>query len=113
MGSLNNLNRLINFGLVEKINDETYKLTEFGQKKGKYLVNAMKKRSKEIDKYLLNTNAVARNNIFIDFFLAILKLSTGFISGSVGLISDGLDATTDTISAFFLFGLGLSFIMSF
>lgn len=44
MGSLNNLNRLINFGLVEKINDETYKLTEFGQKKGKYLVNAMKKK---------------------------------------------------------------------
>ncbi|BBL61225.1 MAG: cation transporter [Methanobrevibacter arboriphilus] len=108
MGSLNNFNRLINFGLVEKIDDETYKLTEFGQKKGKYLVNAMKKRSKEIDKYLLNTNAVARNNIFIDFFLAVLKLSTGFISGSVGLISDGLDAITDTISAFFVW-LGIKF----
>jgi predicted transcriptional regulator len=30
MGSLNNFNRLINFGLVEKIDDGTYKITESG-----------------------------------------------------------------------------------
>lgn len=113
LGSINRFIKLTEFGLVEKsINennsDEFYKLTVFGEEKGEYLVNSMKKRGKEIDKYFFNTNAVARNNIFIDFFLAILKLSAGFISGSVGLISDGLDAITDTISAFFVW-LGIKF----
>ncbi|MBZ9570616.1 cation transporter [Methanobrevibacter sp. TMH8] len=108
INSHNNFIRLIEFGLVEKKDDKTYKLTEFGHGTGESLVNTMKKRNKEIDKYLFSTNAVARNNIFVDFLLAVLKLSAGFISGSVGLISDGLDAITDTISAFFVW-LGIKF----
>jgi len=47
----------------------------------------------------LTPSATAKNTTILDAFLAVLKLGSGLISGSVGLIADGTDATMDTVEA--------------
>lgn len=91
---------LVKNGLAICNPNGTYELTEKGNKKANELIKRMEKRSSLIEKDLLETSSAARNTIFINFFLAIMKLSSGLVTGSVGLIADGADATTDTISAF-------------
>jgi Co/Zn/Cd efflux system component len=99
LGSSILIERLIDEEYVEKINNK-YQLTSESKQISDKFIQSMQKRGKTIDQDFFNTSATARNNIFMDAFLAILKLSAGFISGSVGLMSDGLDNITDTISAF-------------
>ena len=48
---------------------------------------------------MLSPTAAARNTVIADFFLAVMKLSAGLFSASVGLIADGADAAIDTVSA--------------
>lgn len=91
---------LVEAGLVKCNSDKTYELTDRGNKKASQVIKRMEKRSRTIENDLLQTSSAAKNTIFINFFLAVMKLSSGLISGSVGLIGDGVDATTDTISAF-------------
>ena len=50
-------------------------------------------------KNLLSPTAAARNTVIVDLFLAIIKLVAGLLSGSLGLIADGADASIDTVSA--------------
>jgi hypothetical protein len=57
---------------------------------------------------ILNPSVTARNAVFIDFFLAVIKLGAGFVSGSVGLKADGVDAVSDTVAAFLVW-LGVRF----
>ncbi len=94
------IKELLNLNLVKENESNEYELTNEGHEAGKELISRMKKRAKTIDKNFFDVPATARNNIFLNALLAILKLSAGLISGSVGLLSDGLDAITDTISAF-------------
>ena len=47
-------------------------------------------------------------SVGIHVTLSILKLGTGFLSGSAGLVADGLDNTADTLSSFLVW-LGLKF----
>ncbi len=101
------INRLVDEDYVI-FSEGKYSLTSKGKSVSDNLIKSMEKRSNTIDKNFFNPSATARNNIFIDAFLAILKLSAGAISGSVGLLSDGLDNITDTISAFLVW-LGIKF----
>jgi divalent metal cation (Fe/Co/Zn/Cd) transporter/predicted transcriptional regulator len=91
---------LVKNGLAKCNSNRTYELTEEGNRKASTIIGRMEERSRKIEKDLLETSSAARNTIFINFFLAVMKLSSGLISGSVSLIADGVDATTDTISAF-------------
>jgi len=59
----------------------------------------MKRALSSIRSQYLSPTAAARNTVIANFFLAIMKLSAGFFSNSVGLIADGADAATDTVSA--------------
>lgn len=68
----------------------------------------MKKEASSIEDGFLKPSAAAKNTTFFDFFLALVKVSAGLLSGSVGLIADGVDATMDTVSAFLVW-LGIKY----
>lgn len=83
-----------------RLNDSgEYELTATGEEQAGEFEGNLKKSVKIFQRQLLSATAAARNTFLVDFFLAVLKLSTGFFSGSVGLIADGADAAIDTISA--------------
>ena len=90
-------------GLIEqgmlRLNEDKYELTEKGRKEAEKSVEEMEKAANSIRNQLLSPTAAARNTVIADFSLAIMKLSAGFISASVGLIADGADAAIDTVSA--------------
>ncbi|MFP4461395.1 MAG: cation diffusion facilitator family transporter, partial [Thermotogota bacterium] len=52
-----------------------------------------------VNRNLLSAEGATRNTVVVDAVLAFLKLLTGFITGSVGLIADGTDAALDTLTA--------------
>ena len=78
----------------------TYRLTEEGEQVAEETVRTIEEGAEWIKTHFLNLHAAARNTVFFDFFLALLKLFAGIISGSVGLLADGADAAIDTVSAF-------------
>jgi ABC-type multidrug transport system fused ATPase/permease subunit len=57
---------------------------------------------------VFSTKTVAILTIAVHVLLSILKLTFGFISGSAGLIADGIDNTMDTISSVLVW-LGITF----
>ena len=59
-----------------------------------------KKMAGKIQQHIFKASSAALNTVIIDFILAVMKLSAGFITGSVGILADGVDATSDTISKF-------------
>lgn len=91
------LNMLIDRGWVE-LNDGKYKLTEEGENKSKEYEDNMIKKASLVDKEF-TPSATAINTTILDAFLAMLKLGGGLVSGSIGLIADGTDATMDTVEA--------------
>jgi Co/Zn/Cd efflux system component len=76
-----------------------FELTAEGREQATEFEKNLKKSSEILEGQILNPPAAARNTIIVDFFLALLKLSSGFFSGSVGLLADGADAAVDTVSA--------------
>lgn len=93
------MDKLINKGWVKFDPRNKYELTGSGISEAKKLKETVMKEASWIERDL-NPSSTAINTTYLDFFLAWLKLSAGFISGSVGLIADGTDATMDTVSAF-------------
>ena len=90
---------LVNRNMI-RLNDENqYELTEIGKQKAETYSRGIETASRLIERQFLNPTATARNTIIADFFLAVMKLLIGFLSGSVGLIADGADAGIDTASA--------------
>ena len=61
-----------------------------------------------VRKDFFKPDAAAKNTTVLDAFLAVMKLGSGLISGSVGLTADGTDATMDTVSAFMVW-LGIKY----
>jgi len=100
------LNKLINYGLVN-LNKEKYELTGEGHVKAE---DSHKKMIKEASTAHteLKPSSAAKNTTFLDAFLAVLKLGSGLISGSMGLIADGTDATMDTVEAILVW-LGIKY----
>jgi len=76
-----------------------YELTAEGEKQAIEFEKGLKKGADVLEGQFLSPSAAARNTVIIDFFLAALKLLSGFFSGSVGLVADGADAAVDTVSA--------------
>ena len=101
------MKKLIEKGLV-KLNDaKKYELTPEGLKNAKMFKEHMEKSSLSAEGEL-TPSSTAKNTTFLDAFLAVLKLGSGLISGSVGLIADGTDATMDTIEAIMVW-LGIKY----
>ncbi len=94
-------------GLVKET-DGKYELTTEGKEVATGIVERLAKRSDLIKNRLFKPSSAAINTTFVDGIMAFLKLSIGFITGSVGLISDGTDSATDTISAFLVW-VGIKF----
>ncbi|PKL67243.1 MAG: cation transporter [Methanobacteriales archaeon HGW-Methanobacteriales-1] len=106
-GTEEEMNKLIDDGWV-KLNDENkYELTAEGLNKADEYVKSMKKEATTADKEL-KPSTTAKNTTFLDAFLAVLKLGSGLISGSMGLIADGTDATMDTVEAILVW-LGIKY----
>ncbi len=101
------LDKLIDKGLVNLNKDNTYELTGEGLIKAKEYEDEMLKEASSADSELTPSTA-AKNTTFLDAFLAVLKLGSGLITGSVGLIADGTDATMDTIEAILVW-LGIKY----
>ncbi|MCE7698910.1 MAG: cation transporter [Methanobacterium paludis] len=101
------MNKLIEKDWVKLNKDNKYELTDEGLNKAEEFEAHMKKEASRVDKEL-KPSTTARNTTFLDFFLALMKLSSGLVSGSMGLIADGTDATMDTISAFMVW-LGIKY----
>ena len=107
LGAEAEMNKLIDKGWI-KLNDaKKYELTEEGQTKAREYEDDMIKEASSVDGEL-TTSSTAKNTTFLDAFLAVLKLGSGLISGSVGLIADGTDATMDTVEAILVW-LGIKY----
>ena len=91
--------KLVEEDMIRLNNSGLYELTLKGEEQAKEFEENLKKSVKIFERQILSPTVAARNTFLIDFFLAVLKLFTGFISGSVGLTADGADAAIDTVSA--------------
>ncbi|MDO5848920.1 MAG: cation transporter [Methanobrevibacter sp.] len=98
---------LIDDGLVDFKNGKYY-LTENGIVEASNIKNSLVHKAKLINNQFFEITQAERNNTIINFLLAVLKLGGGYFSGCVSLISDGYDAISDTISAFFVW-VGLKY----
>ncbi len=86
-------------GLIKITQKGGYELSAEGEEKAKEFERGLKKGADILEGQFLNSFSAARNTFIIDFFLATLKLFSGFFSGSIGLLADGADAAVDTVSA--------------
>ncbi len=92
------MDKLIEKGWVELNSDDKYELTSVGLSEAKIYEADMIKEASTVDTEL-KPSTTAINTTYLDAFLAFLKLGSGLISGSMGLIADGTDATMDTVEA--------------
>ena len=99
--------KLIENGYM-KLDDGLYSLTPDGEEEAKKSVQNMEKKALLVRKEFFKPAAAARNTTVLDAFLAVMKLGSGLISGSVGLTADGTDATMDTVSALMVW-LGIKY----
>jgi len=99
--------KLIVYGWV-KLDDGRYTLTGEGEKEALQFVENMERKASLVRKDFFKVDAAAKNTTVLDGFLAVMKLGSGLVSGSVGLTADGTDATMDTISAFMVW-LGIKY----
>jgi cation diffusion facilitator family transporter len=86
-------------GLLRLNEASKFELTEKGRDEAQKSVEGMEKAAKLMENQLLSPTAAARNTVIADFLLAVMKGVAGFLSGSVGLIADGADASVDAVSA--------------
>jgi hypothetical protein len=83
--------RLVGQGMIRLNEEGRYELTREGEM-------AATASAKQLEG-LLSPQTAAKNTAVADFFLAAMKLLVGLLSGSMGLLADGADATVDTASA--------------
>ena len=91
--------QLIEDGLIRVGEDGRYELTKSGKIRAEKVVEEMAKKVTLLERRVLSPIAAAKNTVIINAILAIMKLLTGLLSGSAGLIADGADAAVDTVSA--------------
>lgn len=101
------MDKLIEKGWVKLNNENKYELTQEGLKNAKMYEKHMKKSALSLE-IEFKPSSTAKNTTFLDAFLAILKLGSGLISSSIGLIADGTDATMDTVEAILVW-LGIKY----
>jgi cation diffusion facilitator family transporter len=91
--------KLIKEGTIRKNKNNKYELTDTGKYKAEKFKNDLEKGARIFENQFQSPEAATRNTFIVNVFLTIIKLSAGFLSGSVGLLADGADAFIDTISA--------------
>ncbi len=101
------MDKLIDKDWVKINNENKYELTQEGVDEAKIFHENMKKEASMVDNELTPTKT-AVNTTFLDAFLAVLKLGGGLVTGSMGLIADGSDATMDTVEAILVW-LGIKY----
>ncbi|MGB9977731.1 cation diffusion facilitator family transporter [Methanobacterium sp.] len=101
------MKKLIEKDWVKLNNENKYELTPEGLKNAEMFKEHMEKSASSVENEL-TPSSTAKNTTFLDAFLAVLKLGSGLVSGSVGLIADGTDATMDTIEAILVW-LGIKY----
>jgi Co/Zn/Cd efflux system component/predicted transcriptional regulator len=106
-GTEEEMNKLIDNGWVKLNDSNKYELTAEGLIKSREYIKGMEKEASMADKEL-KPATTAKNTTFLDASLAVLKLGSGLVSGSVGLIADGTDATMDTVEAILVW-LGIKY----
>jgi len=92
------IDKLVKKGWINLNNVNKYELTKEGLIQAKIYESKIVKKAIMVDKEL-EPSTTAKNTTILDAFLAFLKLGGGLISGSMGLIADGTDATMDTVEA--------------
>ncbi len=85
-------------GLLKR-QDEQLQLTQAGLNEAGGIEKRLNEKTEQINRHILSAEGATRNTVIIDAILAVIKLLTGFISGSLGLIADGTDAALDTVTA--------------
>jgi len=78
---------------------EKYELTTMGQVEAEQLTTTLEQGAHRIETQILRPSAAARNSTVSYVAVAVLKLVTGLLSGSVGLIADGADTAVDTAAS--------------
>jgi len=82
-------------------------ITESGTAEGKKLLDEMHRTRLTIQKILNPING-SKVGVVAHFLLAVLKLTAGWVSGSIGLLNDALDTLLDGIASVLVF-IGLKF----
>ena len=85
------MDKLMELDLVRFNDENKYELTEEGKEIAIKSNEKIKNWATTMDSEL-NPSITAKNTTFLDAFLALLKLGSGLLSGSMGLIADGTDA---------------------
>jgi cation diffusion facilitator family transporter len=92
--------RLTQQGLIRPTAESSLELTEAGREAARAVIESMEATASSLNSKVFSASAAAKVAVFVDFVLAVLKLGVGLLTGSAGLIADGVDATVDTVSAF-------------
>jgi Co/Zn/Cd efflux system component len=99
-GSIRNqCEELTKEGYVRKNKENEYELTGKGKYKAAEFKKDLEKGASVFEYQFRSPEAATRNTFKVNIFLTIIKLTAGFLSGSVGLLADGADACIDTVSA--------------
>ena len=83
-------------------NGEVYSLTPEGQQRAEKMQRQYREFGRLVES-LLHPQTVSLVSLGVHIILAILKLIAGTISGSIGLISDGMDTAMDGLSSMLVF----------
>jgi hypothetical protein len=105
--SKDNLDEDLAFALERgalKEKDGTFFLTPGGREIGEHMQEMIPSFMRRV----FSPRTVSFITVAIHVFLSVLKLAFGLISGSAGLIADGIDNTMDTISSVLVW-LGITF----
>ena len=84
---------------IKLTDNGTYELTDEGRVQAEETANTIERGVRTLETQILKPTSAARNATASYVVLALLKMSVGFFSGSVGLISDGADTTVDTAAS--------------
>lgn len=91
--------RLIDKDLIEVNAEGDYELTDMGRREAERSAQRLENAAQTLEKNFLSPTAAARNTIIVTSLLTVVKLSAGLLSGSLGLIADGVDSVVDSVSA--------------
>jgi len=96
------LEELNELGLVD-LEGGAYSLTASGRKEAQEHSEKVNTRHQRLRSLLRSPKSASIISVFTNLALALLKLITGFVFNSMGLVADGFDSFVDVASAFTVF----------
>jgi len=95
------LDKMVDLGLVNH-HQERYELTEVGGQQADEHLAGMRQAASLLRK-LLQPQSAAKIGVAVHLGLAAVKLPAAFLSGSVGLLNDGIDTLLDGLSSLMVY----------